>query len=246
MADEPVTQDRSQVLGALLRKARIQAGQSRLNCANILGVSTQTITDFESGTAAIAVTQLETLAGFLGVPVSYFFTAEDRAEGIPETETTEPQDIAQERMWLRSKIIGIQVRQARLEAGKTQKECAERLSVSPRYVSEYEHGRRDIPLIELETLADFLGVPLRDFIECETDPNKPTANRRKVVSGRLAPGQAGGPSVSIEEIEHLTPEMQDFIAKPVNSLYLHLAFKLSDLPADVLREIGESLLEITY
>ena len=56
MADRPDKEDRSRNLGALLRKARIDAGQSRLNCANILNVSTQAIADFESGEADIAVT----------------------------------------------------------------------------------------------------------------------------------------------------------------------------------------------
>ena len=44
----------------------------------------------------------------------------------------------------------------------------------------------------------------------------------------------------------LTPEMQQFVEKPVNQPYLEIAMRLSELPVDKLRTLAESLLEITY
>jgi len=230
MAEESVKELRSKNLGRLLRQARTQAGQSRISCAALLNVSAQTIIDFESGETNITVTQLITLADFLGVPPVYFWSTEIPSDEPDEEEAEQP-SIVQERMWLRQRLIGVQLRQARLIAGKTQKECAEQLGVSPQHLSGYEYGRRDMPLVELEALADFLDVPVETFIEDESE---------------TLPSTSPPAPDSLAELEHLTPELRELIANPANFLYLYIALKLSRLPATTLREIGEDLLEITY
>lgn len=231
---------RRKALGALIRKARKQASRSQTQCANLLNVSTQSIIDLESGEADISATQLETLANYFGVRINYFWNMDLPAEG--EEEAEQP-DIVQERMWLRQKLIGVQLRQARQKAEKTQKDCAERLNVSARNISEYEYGRRDIPLVELEALAEYLETPIETFLDYETEHEKRFPESKSMTS---AESEIVAQVMSLQEIEHLTPELREFVALPVNSLYLHLAHKLSQLPANVLREIGESLLEITY
>jgi hypothetical protein len=40
--------------------------------------------------------------------------------------------------------------------------------------------------------------------------------------------------------------VREFVLKPTNSLYLRIAMLLSDLKADHLRSIAETLLDITY
>ena len=61
---------------------------------------------------------------------------------------------------VRQKITGVLLRQARMDAGKTLKECGRVLGVSSGAISAIEHGRRSISLPELEILAYYLGVPL--------------------------------------------------------------------------------------
>ena len=239
MAEASVKELRSKNLGSLLRQARIQGGQSRISCANLLNVSTQTITDFESGKTNIAVTQLEAMADFLDVPLVFFWITEVPTDESDEEEAEQP-DIVQERMWLRQKLIGVLLRQARLTAGKTQKECAEELGVSHQHISEYEHGRRDIPVVELENLVEFLEVPVETFIQHEIDQE-----RLDPVSETLSPTS---PPVADypAELGHLPPELRELVTNPVNSLYLNLALKLSRMPVATLREIGENILEVTY
>jgi len=60
-----------------------------------------------------------------------------------------------------------------------------------------------------------------------------------------------GESIVISDLEALLndripKELADFIANPVNKQYLLLASNLSHMPADQLRRIAESLLEITF
>jgi transcriptional regulator with XRE-family HTH domain len=67
----------------------------------------------------------------------------------------------------------------------------------------------------------------------------------------LVTQSATGESIEISDLEALLNdriprELADFIANPVNKQYLLLASNLSHMPADQLRRIAESLLEITF
>ena len=43
----------------------------------------------------------------------------------------------------------------------------------------------------------------------------------------------------------LSPELQDFISKPINRPYLEIAQRLGDMSVEKLRTVAEGLLEIT-
>jgi transcriptional regulator with XRE-family HTH domain len=96
----------------------------------------------------------------------------------------------QETMALRSKIIGVLLKNARTRAGRRQKDCARVLGCSPRTISDYEYGRRAISLPGLEVLARFLEVPISRFWqegpiaeeeEEELDSEQVIAIRRKII-----------------------------------------------------------------
>ena len=61
--------------------------------------------------------------------------------------------------------LGRNVRTARRAAGKSQSEVAEFLDVTFQQVQKYEKGTNRIPLDRLVSLADFLEVPLLQFID---------------------------------------------------------------------------------
>lgn len=216
---------RSKIIGVLLRNARIKAGKSLKDCAAALGCSSDTISQFEYGRKDIALPQLEVLAYFLGLPVTYFW---DKDAITEEEELDQPVDKI---MTLRRKIIGVLLRQARLDAGKSQHQCAEALSCSVERISQYELGRRDIPLPELEALADFLDVPITHFLDEQTTPL--SVETPRVVR-------------SVETFDGLPPDVADFVSNPINALYVRIAMKLSTLSVDDLRQIAETLLDITF
>lgn len=248
MPDETAQALHRQTIGALLRNARIEAGQSRSDCAKMLGCSSKTIARFEEGQAEVTLTQLEVLAQYLGVPSTYFWREPAPSEGDSDS-VYEPPALLQLGLELRQKLLGVQLRQARLAASKSQKECARLTGCSTNRYYEYETGKRDIPLKDLEVLASSLGVPIQAFL-CD-DEGRPYDYVMGIAEGlgsSQAPGSGTTPASisSLRELRHLSPEMRAFIAKPVNTLYLLLALKLSMLPVSSLRQIGESLLEITY
>ena len=65
---------------------------------------------------------------------------------------------------LRTKMLGALVREARLESGKSIRESAEFLGISPSTFSSYEHGRKGISLPELEVLCFHYETTLHQFL----------------------------------------------------------------------------------
>jgi len=69
----------------------------------------------------------------------------------------------QDVLTLRDRIIGVLLKDARLEKKKSKRECGELLGVSSSTITAFEEGRKSISLPELEALAFFLDVPLAHF-----------------------------------------------------------------------------------
>jgi transcriptional regulator with XRE-family HTH domain len=61
---------------------------------------------------------------------------------------------------LRNRIVGVLLRDARIQANKSKRECAAALGVSTGTITAYENGHRLVSLPELEVLAYYLDVPV--------------------------------------------------------------------------------------
>lgn len=70
-----------------------------------------------------------------------------------------------EALALRNRMIGVLLRDARVRAGRTKRECANWLGVPVSTITAYEEGRKPASLPELEALAFFLNVPVQHFWE---------------------------------------------------------------------------------
>lgn len=64
---------------------------------------------------------------------------------------------------IRTKKIGVLIRDARLAARRTVPECAQAIGITPGLFRTYEDGRRAPSLPELETLVYFLDLPIDHF-----------------------------------------------------------------------------------
>jgi len=218
---------RNKIIGVLLRDARLRAGKTLKDCAAVLDCSPGTITQFELGRKPLSLPQLEVLAYFLDVPLSYFFNGESL---LSESEEEQPPPPFADIIATRRRIIGVLLRQARLEAGRSLKECAKLLGCSTKRISQYELGQRDVPIPEMEALAEFLSIPIERFF----DETATTLARHRQVKQE------------IERFMQLPPDLRKFVTEPNSILYLQVATRLSEASADTLRGIAESLLDITY
>jgi len=219
---------RSKIIGVLLRAARLKAGKTLKDCADLLGCSPHTISQYEYGRSGISLPELELLASFFDVPVSYFWeeesTISEESVALPPAEKLIP---------LRQKMMGVLLRQARLEAGKTQRECAEALGVSTGTMSKYEYGKKGLPFPQLELLASLLAVPLSHFLD------------RELATSRVSIARSSGELLSIEDAwASLPPQVEEFIRQPDSLPYLRMALALYELPQDPLKDLAETILSM--
>jgi transcriptional regulator with XRE-family HTH domain len=69
---EQIVELRQRIIGALLRKVRVEKGRSSKEVADLLGVTTQRLTEFEFGAKPVPLSLLQELADVLDVSMSYF------------------------------------------------------------------------------------------------------------------------------------------------------------------------------
>lgn len=215
---------RRKILGVLLRNARMHAGIRIKQAAQAAGFSSHALYDFEYGRRDISLPQLEALAFLYRVPITYFWSEDP----IPENGH---RDLPLEKaMDLRRRIIGVLLRQARIEAGYSQKDLADVLGSTSARIASYEFGRADIPLPELERLASYLEVPLSYFLDQGISPR----------------GDQIADKDELDYLAQLPEDVRKFMLEPGNLLYVRVAIQLSTLSAEALRNVAKGLLEITY
>jgi transcriptional regulator with XRE-family HTH domain len=217
---------RNKIIGLLVKRARTEAGKSQKESAEFLGCSPSTYSQYERGRRGLSLPQLEALAYLFEVPPASLW---DDSHSLPAQEEPEPVPMIQ-LMQLRRKILAVKFRQCRQDAGLSQREMGGLLGCSAYMIAQYEKGTRDIPLAELEIVADDCGQDLADFLDEDTIPL----------------GQAEQERKTLAQLDELAPDVRDFVLNPTNALYLRIALLLSSMKADQLRQIAETLLDITY
>lgn len=213
---------RAQKLGSLIQAAREHNGRSTAETAAVLGIETAVYEEIEQGTSLVSLPDLEALALFLKVPMGYFW-------GSDQLRQEKPVDY-DSLTALRHRVIGVLLRQLRLKNRLSHQEIAQELGLKPATIKAYESGERPIPYLHLEKLCQILEVPITHFIEDGRGPLKRHEAQLQLLT----------------LFDELSPEMQAFVANPTNRIYLETAKKISDMDVDKLREVAESLLDITW
>ncbi len=215
---------RRQILGALMQGARAKLGKTKQDCAQVLGVTAAAYSAYEEGRRDVTLPELELLAYYLKVPVRLFF---ERPERLLADDPVVP---AEKVIALRQRIIGALLRQARQDKEKSVKDLAKRLGVTTRRVSEYELGKRPVPLSQLQDAADMLGVPMSYFIDEGVGP----IGEQELLRSQF------------DKFSELPDDLRKFLINPTNISYLRVAQRLSDMTTEQLRNLAASILDITY
>lgn len=115
---------------------------------------------------------------------------------------------------IRSKKLGVLIRDARMAARRSVKECADAIGSKPGIFRAYEEGRRAPSLPELETLVYYLDLPIDHFWSREIKSNAPlpietldlskllAVRQRKI--GALLRQERTNASISIRNLAHET------------------------------------------
>lgn len=215
---------RTRKLGVLIRDARLAARKSVSETAKAIGITTAFLHAYEEGRKAPSLPELEVLAYYLDLPIQHFWSSEALSDDAARTEPIDLNRLA----GLRHRIIGILLRQKRMQASISVKALALETGISAGRLTSYEMGEKAIPLPELEAILTVIGGRVEAFF----DQNGPV--------GKWMNDQG-----AIQEFLQLPPELRAFVCMPVNRPYLELARNLSQLSTEKLRSVAEGLLDIT-
>ncbi len=216
---------RAKRLGILMRDARLAAGRSLKETAEALRISPSTLRAYEEGRKVPSLPELAALAYYLQVPLEHFWSREILSDDIPTIFQLPLESLLQDH----HRRIAERLRAAREAQGLSLKDLARRAHIPVSRLRAYEQGERPIPVVELEALADALGLRLADFTDAPP-PIGEWLRQQEQIRGFL----------------ELPPELREFVSKPTHMPYLEVARKLSQLPVDRLRTLAEVLLDITF
>lgn len=217
-----VDADRARFLGELVQTARLRTGRSPEDCAQVLGISPEAFGQMESGETSPSLPDLEILAMYLKVPMDHFWGGEQPPESRPVDYSGY--------VFLRQRIIGALLRQARIQARRSVEEVAGKVDVSPSRIEAYEAGTEAIPFLQLEQITRYLDVPMSQFSD---DRHGPLAQHEAEIAMQ-------------RRFSQLPPQMKAFVTEPINRTYLETAIRLSEMDVDRLRGIAEGILDITF
>lgn len=217
---------RNKLVGAAIKIARVRAELDVQTCAEALSIPPETLAQAEEGQAGLSLPQIEVLAHLLDVPVAFLLGESE----LPPEETVQNTLPYESTMVIRRKIIGVILRQARLNHGRALEEVAAAMGYTPEHLARIELGQISVPMVELGDLAEALNLPFDTFLDEDIIPL--TAAQRN--------------TRDLRRLAHLPPQVREFILKPINAPYLQIAMNLSTMPAESLRQIASGLLEITY
>ncbi len=220
---EELYQLRARILGVLIRDARQARQRSTAALAAGLGIEEALLLDWEHGLSHPSLPQLELLAYELGVPVSHFWGA----EMLPGNGTGSPLP-REDYLELRDRVLGAQLRQARLDADLTLEQLGEQVGLPPEQLAAYEMGEAPVPLAELTSIASATKVSLAHFLE----------------SGNRV-GQWLALQESFRRFSELPEATREFISNPSNRSFVELAIWFSALDVNELRGLAESILNLS-
>ncbi len=216
---------RSRKLGVLIRDSRLAARMTVRECAQTTGVTPGIFHAWEEGRRSPSLPELEVLSFSLNLPLNRFWGKDAKSEdGSPTANLNLPAFVN-----LRQRMIGALLRQMREKEGISPRALSEMSGISTKRLKAFELGERPIPLPELEGLTALLGGQIEMLFD---------------QTGQI--GQWMIQQKSIKDFLQLSPELQNFIGKPVNLPYLELALKLSGMSTDKLRSVAEDILDITF
>jgi transcriptional regulator with XRE-family HTH domain len=136
---------------------------------------------------------------------------------------------------LHDRMIGLQIKKYRLNQHNSVEALALSCGITQAEMEAYESGLSSIPFLVLMSLCHELGISYKMFTssqpESQSGLNKVEEPQFRVDSSK--------------PVLDLPQELLEFVNKPVNLPFVELAQKMSQMDAKKLRQIAESILEIT-
>lgn len=208
---------RARILGVLIRKWRIQAERTPIECADFIRAEPQLIEAWEYGDSVPCWPQLELLSLYFN---GHSANSRDRAVANDNAARIEY-------LVLRQRLIGALVRSAREMIGWSIDELSERVGLDANLIKRFELGEEEIPVSDLAALAQFLKKDLAHF----------TALPQATPNSYPADGTSKLPAE--------TPaDLRQFATLSENRAFIKLAMAFKHIEPDDLHRIADALFAI--
>lgn len=238
---------RNRILGAMIMQARLRRNFSRDDLSYATNIPLEQIIEYELGQVPIPVTDLEDITRMMQIDItdwidSYAIPTRDMIFrpykiGDISSQTTSAADSRQETV--ENEEITEKPAVLPTEEDQSSKNQPAAVEVQPEVVAI------SVAVVEPEKISK----PEPEAVVIPAEPTTQTAaeeKTQKVEPKKITEAPSSNTDLDILLSSDLPQELKDFIANPINRQYLLLANNLSRMPADQLRRIAESLLDITY
>ncbi|MBZ0320144.1 MAG: helix-turn-helix domain-containing protein [Anaerolineae bacterium] len=214
---------RARMMGVLIRDARLAMGYTIEEIANHLNLPDETILAWEFGQAVPSLPQLELVAFLLQVPVSHFWGSDTFMQQYGSRQID-----SHEYSILRDRMIGALIRAGRQAKNISTADLATKLGINAEFLEAYEYGTLPVPMTLLVSIASALEVNVNYFLESSSRVGEFLEIRE-----------------ALKTIEEMPEDIRAFLSSHTNQPYIRLAMIFAKLPADSLRALAESMLDIT-
>jgi transcriptional regulator with XRE-family HTH domain len=256
--DSQLYQIRAKKIGLRMMMARLKVGLSIDDLSRQVGIEPADLAQMEKGILCPSLPQLQYIAPIIQMPLDDLintFALAPIPQGLETSALPKYYDI-------RNRMLGIQIKKNRMQQNLSEDQLAQVTDVNPSDIESYETGQKLIPFPVLMKISEYLHLPYELQPKTETLPTEITQIEKELPSELIVEQEEEPVSPlpeSLPELVEETPtpptgennlpglsnELRDFINKPSNLPFLELAMKLSHMDAKRLRDIAESILEIT-
>lgn len=254
--DSQLYQIQAKKIGLMMTMACRKAGLSTQILEQKTGFGQEELLSIENGSTSPSLPQLQIIADVASMSIDELVNTQ-ALDPVPAN--LDPAAVGKY-CEIRNRILAVQIKKNRVQQGLTVEELSEHCGVSAADLYAFEAAQKPVPLPVLLKISEVLQLPyvLQQKSEEESVP-APMAEAEQAaeVQEPVAPAaaideeiissQKGEPSApqTLIELPGFSDELKEFISKPINLPFLELAMKLSQMDAKKLRDVAESLLEIT-
>ena len=210
-------------LPILITNARLAAGKSLKQCAEVLGISSKKYQRFESGESWISLPELEVLSYFLGENPQSFLSSQTQ---INLKEAISPSRL-QKLLDIRKHIFSATLQIARTEKNISFKELSELTGIPAARLKRYEKTGTAIPLNELALITKALEKPMETLLDENGVLAQWNRNQQKITA-----------------FSGLPENIQNFVTSPESRTFLELAIHLKETGIENLESIVASLQQL--
>jgi transcriptional regulator with XRE-family HTH domain len=217
-ADSPFRELKTQ-----LSQARLAAGKTFKQCADLLGVSTKKYQRIENGDNIPSLPELEVLAYFLGVLPQVFLGTQTFEVIKKEIDEEQLRQLIQ----VHQRILSTTLQVTRSKKNLTLKDLSKQTNIPTARLKRYETTSVAIPLNELDAISKVLEIPMQNLFD---------------QSGFLAQWQ--NEQKRVRTFLELSETLQEFVTADENRVYLNVAEWMKAAGVENLEGLADGLKEL--